>query len=224
MSDPTDPGGVTGSHERGPRNTTRVGDSGSPVGSPLTILLAVIAVAAGFLIFRSISDDGNAGGSGLGGETTLTPVTDPSGATIAATAPVGATTPEPAGATPRTGASVIVINASEVPESAAAMTTELTDLGYTMEPGVSDNDSEALAATVVYFAGPGGPEAVARTLAADLGNVTVEAAPAEIPISPDDSQGAATVYVILGTDLAGKSLPLPVAPSLPPVPSTPTTA
>jgi len=187
-------------------------------------VLAVIAVAAGFLIFRSISDDGNAGGSGLGGETTLTPVTDPSGATIAATVPVGATTPEPTGATRRTGASVIVINASEVPESAAAMTTELTDLGYTMEPGVSDNDSEALAATVVYFAGPGGPEAVARTLAADLGNVTVEAAPAEIPISPDDSQGAATVYVILGTDLAGKSLPLPVAPSLPPVPSTPTTA
>jgi len=187
-------------------------------------VLAVIAVAAGFLIFRSISDDGNAGGSGLGGETTLTPVTDPSGATIAATAPVGATTPDPTGATPRTGASVIVINASEVPESAAAMTTELTDLGYTMEPGVSDNDSEALAATVVYFAGPGGPEAVARTLAADLGNVTVEAAPAEIPISPDDSQGAATVYVILGTDLAGKSLPLPVAPTLPPVPSPPTTA
>ncbi len=224
MSDPTDPGGVTGSHERGPRNTTRVGDSGSPVGSPLTIVLAVIAVVAGFLIFRSISDDGNAGGSGLGGETTLTPVTDPSGATIAATVPVGATTPEPEGATPGTGASVIVINASEVPGSAAAMTTELTDLGYTMEPGVSDNDSEALAATVVYFAGPGGPEAVARTLAADLGNVTVEAAPAEIPISPDDSQGAATVYVILGTDLAGKSLPLPVAPSVPPVPSTPTTA
>lgn len=224
MSDPTDPGGVTGSHERGPRNNTRVGDSGSPVGSPLTIVLAVIAVAAGFLIFRSISDDGNASGSGLGGETTVPTVTGPGGSTIATTVPVGDTPPTPTSAPTRTGASVIVINASEVPESAAAMTTELTDLGYTMEPGASDNDSEALEATVVYFAGPGGPEAVARTVAADLGDVTVEAAPADVPISPDDSKGAATVYVILGTDLAGKSLPLPVAPSLPPVPSTPTTA
>jgi len=219
MSDPTDPGGVTGSHERGPRNNTRVGDSGSPVGSPLTIVLAVIAVAVGFLIFRSISDDGNAGG--LGGATTVPTATDPSGNTVATTVPGQVTTPTPTSAPTRTGATVVVINASEVPQSAAGFTTELTDLGYATEPGVTDNDDEALPATIVYFASAGAPEAVARTLAQDLGGVAVEAAPSPLPIQEGDSPGSASVFVFLGTDLAGKSLPLP---SVPTPPSTPTTA
>ena len=59
MSDPTDPGGVGANAERS--RSTRVGDSGSPVGSPLTIVLALVAVIVGFLIFRSI-DDSDAGG------------------------------------------------------------------------------------------------------------------------------------------------------------------
>ena len=71
MSDPTDPGGVGANAERG-RSSTRVGDSGSPVGSPLTIVLALIAVVVGFLIFRSI-DDSDAGGP-----------EDPAGATTVA--------------------------------------------------------------------------------------------------------------------------------------------
>ena len=223
MSDPTDPGGVTGSHEHGQRNSTRVGDSGSPVGSPLTIVLALIAVVAGFLIFRSISDDGNGAGGGLGGATTVSPVTDPSGATVPTTAPGQVTTPTPTGAPVREGATLVVINASEVPQSAAAFTTELTDIGYTAEPGVTDNDDEELTDTVVYFASAGAPEAVARSVAQDLGGVTVEPAPSPLPIQEGDSPGSASVFVFLGTDLAGKSLPLPATPTVPAAPSTPTT-
>lgn len=223
MTDHTDPGHVTGSHERTSRAGTRVGDSGSPVGSPLTIVLAVIAVAVGFLIFRSISDGDALGGGALPDTNT----TLPDGGTVApgqtTVAPVGgATTPPTTAAPTREGATVVVINAGEVPQSAAAMTQELADLGYTTVDGISDNDEDAAEETVVYFAGPGGPEAVARSVANDLGGVTVEAAPADPTtlINPEDSAGEATVFVMLGTDLSGKTLPLPQAPAAPTTPTT----
>ena len=41
-----------------PRRSTRVGDGGAPVTGALAIVLAVVAVVAGFLILRSISDGG----------------------------------------------------------------------------------------------------------------------------------------------------------------------
>jgi hypothetical protein len=117
---------------------------------------------------------------------------------------------------------VVVINAGEVPQSAAAMTQELADLGYTTVDGISDNDEDAVEETVVYFSGPGGPEAVARSVANDLGGVTVEAAPADMTtlINPEDSAGEASVFVMLGTDLSGDSLPLPQAPAAPTNPTT----
>ena len=228
MSDHTDPGHVTGSHERTTRSGTRVGDSGSPVGSPLTIVLAVIAVAVGFLIFRSISDDDGALGDGglPDGATTL-----PTGATVVGQTTVAGGTAAPGATTPTTiaptreGATVVVINAGEVSQSAAGMTEELKALGYTTVDGISDNDEDEAETTIVYFAGPGGPEAVARSVAADLGNVTVESAPADMTtlINPDDSAGEATVFVMLGTDLSGQSLPLPQAPAAPTLVTTTTT-
>ena len=77
----------------------------------------------------------------------------------------------------------------------------------------------------MYFSGPGGPEAVARSVANDLNGVTVEAAPSDMStlINPDDSAGAATVFVMLGTDLSGKTLPLPQPPAAPTNPTTTTT-
>ena len=89
MSDPTDPGGVGANAERG-RSSTRVGDSGSPVGSPLTIVLALIAVVVGFLIFRSI-DDSDAGGPEVpdGATTVAGAATTAPGATTATTAAAG---------------------------------------------------------------------------------------------------------------------------------------
>ena len=54
------------------RRTPRQGAGGSPVGSWLTIALAVIAVIIGFLILNNITDDGGSAGdtsSATGGDT-----------------------------------------------------------------------------------------------------------------------------------------------------------
>lgn len=205
MSDPTDPHGVGRSGQRG-REAPRIGDSGSPVGSPLTIALSVIAVVAGFLIFRSIGN-GDAGAPDATATSVPTAPAESGGGGNAGGA-TSTTAATQTSAPTRTGATVVVINAGEVGGSAGAMSEELAGLGYTMEPGITDNDDEQQEATVVYFAGPGGPETVARSVAADLGGVAAEPAPNPLPILEGDSPGAATVYVVLGTDLANQELPL----------------
>ena len=185
MSDHTDPGHVTGSHERTTRST-RVGDSGAPVGSPLTIVLAVIAVAVGFLIFRSISDDGDAlGGGGLPGAAT-SPTTIAGQTTIAGgTAAPGATTPTTAATETRGGATVVVANASSTGQVAGPMSDQLAELGYTMgEPTSQIEGPDNLETSIVYFSVGNNCEAVARTLGNDMGGLDVEAMPAEVPTDP----------------------------------------
>jgi hypothetical protein len=228
MSDPTGPGGVgTAQAERPSARTARVGDSGSPVGSPLTIVLAVIAVVVGFLIFRTIDSGGGSGTAGLPVDTSTITVaggTTPTDGTTATTV-AGATTTV-ASVETRTGATVVVINAGEVSQSAGALTELLTERGYTTVDGVSDADDEQSSTTVVQFLdGTGNPavEAVARTLAADLGGVDVEAVTTAPAVSSGDSVGAATVFVLLGTDKANQPL-APAAPTSPSAPSVQTPA
>src|SRR5688572_8114418 len=153
MSDPTDPG-VSGAHER-PSRSTRVGDSGSPVGSPLTIVLAVIAVAAGLLIFRPISDDGNAGGLGdiPDAATTVPAITQP-GETAAPGSTAAGTATTTAAATGRVtdGATVVVANASSTGQVAGPMSDQLAELGYTMgEPTSQEEGPDNLEDSIVYF-------------------------------------------------------------------------
>ena len=211
MSDHTDPGHVTGSHERTSRSSTRVGDSGSPVGSPLTIVLALIAVAVGFLIFRSISDDDNALGGGVLPDTNTSL---PTGATVGP----GQTTVAPDGATsaPTTisservteGGTIIVANASGADGAAGQLTELIQAEGYTTGEATDDNSDEPNEDTVVYFTAGNNTEAVAQSLARDLGGVDVLAMPAEIPTASGELSG--NILVLLGSDLAGDEVGLAV--------------
>jgi hypothetical protein len=191
-----------GQAERGAgRRPPRVGDSGSPVGSTLSIVLAVVAVVAGFLILRSVFDDDD------GGSAIEPPVTTPA---VGATSTTGdGTTPTttPVTTAPQrvTSGTVIVANASGVGGSAAAMSTALEGAGYTLaEP--TDASGADTDTTVVYFvrSAPGARE-TAQSVARDLGGVRARRMPAEIPVSGGDI-GDATVLVMLGTDAAGKTL------------------
>lgn len=214
MSDPTDPGGVGAQAERG-RTSTRVGDSGSPVGSPLTIVLALIAVVVGFLIFRSI-DNSDAGGlEPSNGQTTVPTAPNGNTTTVAGGGPTATTSGGPTTTTPpvREGATVVVINAGEVSQSAGAMSSELEGLGYTLAEAISDDDDDVEETTVVWFQAGNNTEAVARTVAQDLGGVDVGPAPSPIPTN--DSTGAASVFVRLGTDLANEELPIAPPPNPP---------
>ena len=197
-------GPAEGEPERGTRRSTRAGDGGSPVGSTLSIVLAVIAVIAGFLILRAITDDDDGGDAGA-----ITPITD--GSTPGAGTGDGrldaghgrrprATAPPVA----KSAATVVVANASGVRGSAAGMTQALTGAGYTMgEPG--DATGENLAATIVYYVdGDATAQAVAALVAADMGGV--QTGPMPIPPPIQQGLGAGTVLVMVGTDTAGKTL------------------
>lgn len=220
MSDPTDPGGVGAAQaERASSRYARVGDNGSPVGSPLTIILAVVAVVVGFLIFRTI-DSGGSNAGGLPDTDITTPVqTDATGNTVT-TQPGGATSVAPTTtvAVDKTAADVVVINAAEVGGAAATVTDLIKGAGFTTVEAVSDADDTADAETIVYFtASAPASEGVARALAALLGVTRVEAAPdAGIPLADGDSAGTATVFVWLGTDNADMTA-LPTATTQPTV-------
>jgi hypothetical protein len=191
-----------GQAERGTgRRPPRVGDSGSPVGSTLSIVLAVVAVVAGFLILRSIFDDDDGGAAIEPPESTVAGATTTTAAGVTPTS----VTPPPTTVGRVTSATVIVANASGVGGSAAAMSTALEGAGYTLAQA-TDASGENLDETVVYFVrGATGARATAQSVARDMGGVQASRMPAEIPTESGDI-GDATVLVMLGTDTANKTL------------------
>ena len=189
----------------------RVGDSRSPVGSTLSIVLAVIAVVAGFLIIRELTDDDDPGTADVGDTTDesvpdLSLPTDGSTPAVGTTGSGGVITATTVATPVRTGATISVANASGVGGSAAAMSSALTVEGYdgVGEPG--NGTGEQLSASVVYYVpADAAAQAVAQTLAADLGGVSVQPMPTTRPAT-DGNTGDATVLLMLGTDAANKSL------------------
>jgi LytR cell envelope-related transcriptional attenuator len=190
----------SGQTERGAgRRPPRVGDSSSPVGSTLSIVLAVVAVVAGFLILRSVFDDDD-GSAGLTPESTVAGAETTSGPN--STTPTTRATPTTIGRV--TTATVVVANASGVGGSAGAMSTALEGIGYTTgEP--TDASGANLDRSLVYFVrGVNGARQTAQSVANDMGGLRVRQMPAEAPATGDI--GNAGVLVMLGTDAAGKTL------------------
>jgi len=187
-----DPNEMGGSN---PRRSPRQGIGGSPVGSTLSIVLAVVAVVAGFLILRNITDDG---GSDGGATESTTP--DTIGDTVADTT---TTTTEPPLVT--VGASVIVANASGVPGSAARMTTELAGAGFEMGEATNATSS-GLEVSIVYY-DPSITAAidVAGSVARVMGDLAVETVPTPVPVEGASLNGAGVV-VMLGSNEADKTL------------------
>jgi len=199
-----------------PRRSSRVGDGGAPVSGALAIVLAVVAVVAGFLILRSISDSGNesadfpdpAGGSG--GVVADDSSTDPDGtATDGSAVPtLPTTTTIPPLVTE--GASVIVANANGQAGSAGNMSRALRDgAGFEMvDPTDASSATGVLEMTVIYY-DPAVPAAqdVADSVSRVLGGVSsVLPLPDGTPPTADGSLNGASVLVMLGTDKANKTL------------------
>ncbi|MFV0309387.1 MAG: LytR C-terminal domain-containing protein [Desertimonas sp.] len=189
----------------------RLGDARSPVGSTLSIVLAVVAVVAGFLILRELTDD-DGGGGGIDDITANSIATgDTTGTAGSGVSPTNAiggttTTSSPASTRVTAGATIAVVNASGVGGSAAQMSTALETAGYTglVTPG-NTTGAQQEASTIHFLTGDAAAQAVAESIAADFGGVAVSAIPDQRPATGGDT-ATATVLVMLGTDAAGKSI------------------
>jgi predicted permease len=170
------------------------------MGSTVAIVVTVIALVLGFLILRNINDD-DSDSSGGSGAATCVDTTPDSGLT---TTTVGSTTTT---TTPLVteGSSVLVANCSTQNGVAGQMSTALASVGFTMaEP---TNGTVKLATSKVLY-NPDDPNAkpVADSVAQLLGGLAVE--PTGVPIPAGDGNWPANtgVLLMLGDDLAGKTL------------------
>lgn len=196
-----DPSAAAAGGGRSPRQ----GSGGSPVGSTLSIVLAIVAVVAGFLILNNITDDGGSGGgSSAGVDEPATP-----GAVTTTTTAFEITTTVPVTTTTivervTEGATVVIANGNTVGGSAGRMTKTLETVGYTM--GTPVNATVTIDDSIVYYdASVTSAQAVAESVARDMGCVDVETAPTPPP-TEDGTLGDGNVLVVLGNDQADKTI------------------
>jgi len=180
---------------------------GAPMGSTISIVIAVVAVVVGFVILRNINDTGDAGGPSSP-EITIPDITDSTESTVPNTATTAATGPSTT-AVPNVTAKVIVANASGMKGAARAATDALTQVGFTMgDPTDAFGAEKVIAATKVYYVA--GSEATAASVAqmfsTPTSQIVTAALPAVVPVV-GATIGDATVLVMIGTDLANKPLP-----------------
>ena len=179
---------------------------GAPMGSTISIVIAVVAVVVGFIILRNINDTGDAGGPSSP-DVTLPDVSDSTSSvpdTATTTAVSTSTT-----AVPTFTGTVVVANASGIAGAAKAATTALTQVGFTMgTPTDAVGPEKVIPTTKVYYVA--GSEATAATVAQYFSSPTSQILtalmPTAVPVS-SGSIGDATVLVMVGTDLANKPLP-----------------
>ncbi len=188
------------------RRSPRQGVGGSPMGSTISIVLAVVAVIVGFLILNNITDDGPSASDG--GSTPVDSVLDSTPASVVETS--STTTTEPPLVTE--GATVVVANASGVPGSAGRMTTELATLGFTMAEATNSTQSGLTASIVQYDPTIAAAQSVAESVARSMGGLTVEVVPTPAPVDGGSLNGAG-VLVLLGTDQADKTIAQLTAPT-----------
>jgi hypothetical protein len=191
------------------RRTPRQGVGGSPVGSWLTIALAVIAVIIGFLILNNITDDGGSAGdtnSATGGDSESGAPGEGTGPVVSVDVPVTeATTTTTTVPRVTTGASVLVANANTVGGSAGNMTKTLELAGYTLVDPVNASGPNVTESIVYYDEAQAAAQDVANSVARDLGGVEVLVLPTPAPTESGDL-GEAGVLVLLGDTEAGKTL------------------
>jgi hypothetical protein len=184
---------------------------GAPMGSTISIVVAVLAVVVGFIILRNISSDNSSTGSSKS-PTTTQPAT--SGSTAITSDPTQSTLPEVVTPTTTplvfTGGSVVVANASGLGGAAGTATKALTNVGFTMGKATDAVGAEKkITLTKVYY--KPGSEALAASVAKAFGapgsGVLTAPLPTPIPVAKA-SIGDSVVVVMLGTDMANKPLPI----------------
>ncbi|MEI7546447.1 MAG: LytR C-terminal domain-containing protein [Actinomycetota bacterium] len=182
--------------------SSRTTTSSSSMGSGVAIFVTAVALVLGFLILRKVNDSGTTAPINGPAKTQqeTTPGTDGS-------VPVaGETTTVPAVQT-FTGTKVQVANSSIQNGVAKMMTTALVGAGFTMADATNGTaDPKLTTSKVLYNAGDPTAKPVADTLAAVLGGIPVEAGKVPLPVQSASWAAGSGVILLLGNDLAGKTL------------------
>lgn len=183
------------------RRSPRQGVGGSSIGSTVSIVLAVVAAVAGFLILNNITDSGGSSAGG-GVETPDSVVDDITIGLPGTTVPTSTTEPPLVTA----GATVVVANTSGVPGSAGRMTEQLASANFEMvTPATNSTLPVAEASIVQYDPSIAASQAVAESVARVMGGLRVEPVAAP-PAVEGGSLNGAGVLVLLGTNEADKTV------------------
>jgi cytoskeletal protein RodZ len=202
------------SSSRQRRRTPRLGDKGAPVTTLALLVAAAVAVIAGFVVLRSMTDQADGSESIVGSDDAASDdatATVTSAPTSAAARPLSTTTTTSsttsttvASSAAKSDAIVVVANASGVDRSATAMIAELEAAGYTTAP-VANTTGPRLERSVIYYLEEDPASlAVARLLAGQIPTAQTLAMPEPPPL--DRPLDGATVALLLGRDAAGRSL------------------
>ena len=175
--------------------------SSAPMGSGVAIVVTAVALILGFLILRKVNDTGPEITSGPD-KTEETSNTTPDTGSVDTTPAVATTLPPT-----YTGTMVQVANSSVQNRVAAMMSAALADVGFAMaEPTNGTAEPKLSLSKVIYNASDPAAKAVADTLGATLGGLVVEAANVPLPITSGSWAAGSAVILLLGNDLAGKTI------------------
>ncbi len=193
-----------------PRRTPRPPGAGGPrsprSASPaLAVVFAIVAALLGFVILHAIDDKDSGvstGGNG-GGKSTTTSSSLPT-----------ETTPPPTTVPPvdKSAFTIVVANASGVKGSAKGLSDQLNTAGYQTLTPTNAVDSTPRATTVVYYYQGADVQGKDVSSWLGLGGLAQELPtdPSQLPVKAESLTGSprnASVLILLGTDLSGKTIP-----------------
>jgi len=175
------------------------------MGSTAAIVIALVAVVAGFFILRQIRDDDGDDEGSISTVATTDAATQTTsvGDSVVVTTAAPTTTGAPQIVT--AGATVSVANASGVNGVAGRLTTALQGRGFTT--GEALNASQTLDASVVHYdPAVAEAQAVAQSVATLMGAAAPSALPTPAPVEGGTLPEGVSVLVLLGNDKANQTL------------------
>lgn len=180
---------------RTPRSTS----GGAPMGSTVAIVVTAVAVILGFLILKQVNDDGGSGTTTP--EATTSTTVDPAATTTSVAFTTTTTIP-----LQKTGTLVQVANSSGASGVAKQMSTALTAEGFQTAEPTNGTGANLETSKIIYDATDPNALPVANALSVTLAGVTVEQSAAAPPVEAGAFAEGSGVILLLGNDLAGKTI------------------
>ena len=178
-------------------STGRNSRPAAPMGSTVAVVVTAVALILGFLILRKINSDSSASGSSAG-------TTQPSASSVASSSSIADTTTTTINLA---STKVQVANASGISGVAKRFTLELAGKGYDTATATTATLNPKLdTSRIIYNANDPNAEGVANELAKLFGGIAVEAKAEPVPTKSGSWAAGSAVIVLIGKDIANKTL------------------